>query len=394
MTGSMDGIRVVEATMMLAGPIAARILGDQGADVIKVEVPNGGDVVRVMGPARNSFSSIFANVNRNKRSVTLNLKNPKGLDWMMKLVATADVFIQNFRPGTVERIGLDEATLRAIKPDLIYVSISGFGETGHYADKKGYDPVIQALSGLASIQADGATGRPGMVRLVIPDKITGMTAAQAISSALFARERTGKGQHVRVSMLDSVIAFHWPEGMASHTWVGKGTEARKARIAQDLVFQTADGFITCGANSDVEWVNLCNVLERWDLLEDDRFKTPASRMQYAPERLVEMQKTLLDRTNTDWLDLLEAADVPCAPIVERDHLHEDIQVVENGILVESKHPVGGDMRQARPPEIMDGTPSELRRPAPSLGEHTDEVLTELGASSDDIEQLRAENTII
>ncbi len=394
MTGSMDGVRIVEATMMLAGPIAARILGDQGADVIKVEVPRGGDVVRIMGPSRSGFSSIFANINRNKRSIALDLKKSEGVEWMKKLVSTADVFIQNFRPGAAKRIGIDEESLRAVKPDLIYVSISGFGATGHYADKKGYDPVVQALSGLASIQADAGTGRPGMVRLVIPDKITGMTAAQAIGAALFSRERTGQGQHVRVSMLDSVIAFHWPEGMSGHTWVGQGTASRKARIAQDLVFKTADGFITCGANSDLEWKNLCGVLERPEFLEDERFKTPASRMQYAPERLELMQEALLARTSKVWLDLLEAADVPCAPVVEREVLHENEQVIENQILIESRHPVGGEMRQPRPPEIMDLTPSEIRRPAPGLGEHTDEILVELGADSAEIEKLRAEEIVV
>lgn len=393
MSGALENIRIVDATTMISGPLAARILGDQGADVIKVEAPGVGDGVRVMGPASHGFSSIFATVNRNKRSIILDLKSPDGLVWMKRLVATADVFIQNFRPGTADRLGIGEEMLRAVKPDLIYMSISGFGATGPYADKKVYDPVVQALSGLAAIQADRKSGRPAMMRLVIPDKVTGLTAAQAIAAALFARERSGEGQHIQLSMLDATIALHWPEGMAGHTWLGDGTETPEARFAQDLVFQTADGFITCGAVTDAEWISLCRALEKPEWTEDPRFGTPSDRMVHAPERLALMQEVLAEHTSVEWLDRLEAEDVPCAPVLDLESLTAHPQIRESGIVIEGQHPVGGPMRQPRPPERMVGTPSELRRPAPMLGEHTSEILTEIGADDAEIERLRARGVL-
>ena len=191
MAGPLGGIRVVDLSTMISGPLATMILGDQGADVIKVETPGKGDLVRYLGNTKRGFSATFATSNRNKRSVALDLKSEAGREVLFKLVASADVFVQNFRPGTVERMGIDEATLREHRPDLVYVSISGFGEKGPYAHKRVYDPLIQALSGLATIQGDRGMGRPRMMRLVVPDKVTAMTAAQAIAAALFARERSG-----------------------------------------------------------------------------------------------------------------------------------------------------------------------------------------------------------
>jgi len=392
MPGALDGIRVVDMTQMISGPVAARILADQGADVIKVEPPGTGDLVRVMG-SRDGISATFATSNRNKRSIVLDMKTSDGLAWMKKLVATADVFLQNYRPGAAERMGLGEDALRAARPDLVYVSISGFGETGPYAHKRVYDPVVQALSGLTAIQADRETGRPRMMRLIVPDKLTALTAAQAITAALFARERTGRGQHLRLAMLDATVAFHWPEAMAGHTWVGKGAHRKQARLAQDLVFQTADGFITCGAVSDSEWRGLCRALDKADWLADPRYQTPAGRMLHAPERLTATQEVLIRAPSAHWLDRLEAEDVPCAPVLDRDTLLEHPQVVENDIVHESEHPVGGPMRQARPPERFSVTPSAIRRPAPGLGEHTDEILEELGATAPERLRLREEGVL-
>jgi crotonobetainyl-CoA:carnitine CoA-transferase CaiB-like acyl-CoA transferase len=389
MPGALDGVRVIDMTQMISGPVAARILGDQGADVIKVEAPGVGDLVRVMG-SRDGFSATFATSNRNKRSIVLDMKKPEGLAWMKKLVASADVFLQNFRPGAVDRMGIGEDALRAVKPDLIYVSISGFGESGPYAHKRVYDPVVQALSGFATIQEDRDTGRPRMMRLIVPDKLTALTAAQAITAALFAKERTGKGQHLRLAMLDAAVAFQWPEGMASHTWLGQGAKRPQARLAQDLIFHTTDGFITCGAVSDAEWQGLCKALDQPQWLEDPRYKTPAGRMFNAGDRLAATQEVLAKRSNDEWLARLEAEDVPCAPVVTRQSLLEHPQVIENEIVVESEHPVGGPMRQARPPERFSETPSDIRREAPALGEHTDEILSELGADASQISALRAD----
>ncbi len=378
MAGALDGVRVVDATTMISGPIATRILGDQGADVIKIEAPGVGDLVRVMGARRDGLSATFVTSNRNKRSLVLDLKQPRGLEVLARLVATADVFVQNFRPGAAERMGIGEAALRRVKPDLIYTSISGFGETGPYAHKRVYDPVVQALSGLAAIQADRDTDRPRMVRLIVPDKLTAVTAAQAITAALFHRERTGEGQHIRLAMLDAMVAFAWPEGMAGHTFVGEGQQDRGARYAQDLIFKTKDGYLTAGAVSDAEWRGLCRAIGREEWLEDERFQTAAGRILHAGDRLTMTAEVFLERTTEEWLGRLEAEDVPSAPVLSRRDLLDHPQILANDLIVEGDHPVAGRMRQARPPERFDRSPSELRRDAPALGEHGDEILRELG----------------
>jgi crotonobetainyl-CoA:carnitine CoA-transferase CaiB-like acyl-CoA transferase len=393
MAGPLDGVRVVDVTTMISGPIATRILGDQGADVVKVEAPGVGDLVRVMGASRDGLSATFATANRNKRSVVIDLKQAEGVRLLRQLVAGADVFIQNFRPGAIERMGLGEEVLRAERPDLIYVSISGFGESGPYARKRVYDPVVQALSGLAAIQADRESGRPRMMRLIVPDKLTALTAAQAISAALFARERNGRGQHLRLSMLDATVAFLWPEGMASHTFRGSGAKGLRTRLAQDLVFETRDGYITAGAVSDAEWHGLCRAVERTEWLEDERFQTPRGRIRYAGERLTMLAEVLCEGSSAHWLARLEAEDVPCAPVLDRDALLAHPQILANDLIAESEHPVGGPMRQPRPPERFDETPSSLRQAAPTLGEHTDEVLAELGLAAARIHELRAAGVV-
>ncbi|MFP6663466.1 MAG: CoA transferase [Deltaproteobacteria bacterium] len=376
--GALDGIRIVDLTTMISGPMATRILGDQGADVIKVEQPDTGDLVRHVGATSAGVSATFATANRNKRSVVADLKTDAGREFVRRLVATADVFVQNFRPGAIERLSLGEDELREIRPDLIYVSISGFGETGPYSHKRVYDPVVQALSGLAAIQADRDTGRPRMMRLVVPDKVTALTAAQAITAALFARERHGIGQHLRLSMLDATIAFHWTEGMAGHTWLSTRTKRRHSRLAQDLVFETADGYITAGAMSDAEWQGLCRAVEKPEWLTDERFATPGGRVAHAGERLTMLQEVLRAQSSVFWLDRFEAEDVPCAPVLDREALLTHPQIEANGIIVEGEHPKGGAMRQPRPAERFSETPSSITRPAPELGEHTRELLDELG----------------
>jgi crotonobetainyl-CoA:carnitine CoA-transferase CaiB-like acyl-CoA transferase len=233
--------------------------------------------------------------------------------------ATADVFVQNFRPGTVDRLGIGEPVMREVKPNLIYVSISGVGETGPYSGKRFYDPVIQALSGLASIQRDRATGRPQMVRTVVPDKLTGVTAAQAITAALLARERTGEGQHVRLAMLDAMVSFLWPEGMMDHTFIGDDAKKRPRRGAplRDLVFETTDGFITVATVSDAEWAGFARATGHPELIEDPRFKTGTGRVVNWDERLELMADVLGKGTSADWISRLDSEQVPCAPILAR-----------------------------------------------------------------------------
>ena len=386
MSGPLAGYRIIDATQMISGPMATMVLADQGADVIKLEPPGIGDLTRALGGPRG-MSPTFTVVNRNKRSVVLNLKEQQGLAILKRLIATADLFVQNFRPGVAEQMGIGEAALRQIKPNLVYVSISGFGESGPYVRKRVYDPVIQALSGLASIQADPVTGRPHMMRLIVPDKVTALTAAQAMTAALLARERTGEGQHVRLAMLDAVVSFLWPEGMASHTFISTKDVVTRPQV-RDLVFETVDGYITVGVVSDAEWMGLTKALEHPEWLADVRFKTPAGRVKYADARLEMTAEVLTTRTSAEWLARLDAEQVPCAPILRREDLFTDPQIAANNLIVESEHPLVGRMRQPRPAPRFEKTPAEIRSPAPRLGEHTETVLAELGITEEERTSLR------
>lgn len=394
MSGPLTGYRVIDVTQMLSGPMATMMLGDQGADVVKIEPPDIGDLTRALGGKARPISPFFSTLNRNKRSVVLNLKDPAGVALLKRLVAEADVFVQNFRPGTAERLGFGEDVLRQVKEDLIYVSISGFGEKGPYVHKRVYDPVIQALSGLTDIQADPETGRPRMMRLIIPDKVTALTAAQAITAALLARERTGQGQHVRLAMLDAVVSFLWHEGMTQYTFMGADIGVARPPDTRDLIFETADGYITAAAVSDKEWQGMTRALERPEWLEDPRFSTPASRVKYADVRLEMTAEVLKERTSAEWLERLDAEQVPSAPVNRKPDVLTDPQVHANDLIVESDHPHAGHMRQARPAARFEGTPTELlRKPAPLLGEQTDAVLTELGLSAARLAELREAGTI-
>jgi crotonobetainyl-CoA:carnitine CoA-transferase CaiB-like acyl-CoA transferase len=395
MPGALDGYRIVDLSQMISGPIATMILADQGADVIKVEPPGSGDLVRGIGAAKSGIAPTFATANRSKRSIVVDLKHENGLGVVQRLLKGADVFVQNFRPGRAEGLGLGEEAMRAIQPDIVYVSISGFGETGPYAHKRVYDPVVQALSGLASIQGDRETGRPRMVRTIVPDKLTAMTAAQAITAALLSRERTGEGQHVRLAMLDAMVSFLWPEAMARYTFVRDDEGERPAAVPQvrDLVFETADGYITAGTVANREWEAFARAVGHPEWLDDDRFKTAAGRIAHWDERLELMQQALQKKTAREWIEILDKADVPCGPINGRRDLLTDPQIAANGLIVESEHPAVGRLRQTRPAARFDRTPAEIRRPAPTLGEHTDEILAETGLSAAEIESLRASGTV-
>ena len=391
--GPLVGFRVLDATQMISGPMATMVLADQGSDVIKVEPPGRGDLTRALGGGKRGMAPIFATTNRNKRSIALDLKKPAGLAVFDRLVARADLFVENFRPGRAERLGIGPARLCALNPRLVYVSISGFGETGPYAERRVYDPVIQALSGLASIQADRPSGRPRMIRLIVPDKVTALTAAQAMTAALLARERSGRGQHVRLSMLDAVVSFLWPEAMARHTFIGDDVGVVRPPDVRDLVFETRDGFVTIGTVSDAEWEGLARALGHEEWLEDERFRTPAGRVKYADARLELTAEAVRDYPRADLLRLLADAEVPSAPILTRDELLEDPQIAANELIVEDEHPSAGRMRQPRPAARFAETPSSLRTGAPTLGQHSDEVLDEAGVGADEIRRLR-ENRIL
>ena len=389
MPGPLHGYRIVDLTSMISGPYATMILADQGADVIKVENPDGGDHTRAANNRRNDFSASFLNNNRNKRSLALDLKLPEAKAALLKLCATADVFVQNFRPGVADRMGLGEDAVRAVKPDIVYVSISGFGEAGPFAGKPVYDPLVQSMSGLATIQAGSDAERPRLVRTIVPDKLTAVSAAQAITAALLSRERTGQGQHIRLSMLDAVIAFLWASDMGSQTFVGGEFPQQEAASFIDLIYETATDHISAAVQSNKEWVALTRALEKPEWLDDPRFKTPALRQRNINDRLSMTQDVLRTRPAAEWLARLTAEGVPCAPVLTRSAMIQHPQIQANGIVVETDHPVAGRLRQARPAARFSVTPATIRDGGPGLGQHNAEILAELGYNDAAIDALQA-----
>jgi crotonobetainyl-CoA:carnitine CoA-transferase CaiB-like acyl-CoA transferase len=377
---------------MVSGPVATMMLADQGADVIKIESP-GGDIMRRTGTRHRGMSASFLSCNRSKRSLCVDIKTEAGLDIVRKLAATADVLVQNFRPGAIERMGLGEDVVRALKPDIVFVSISGFGEDGPYAHQRVYDGVIQALSGLAEIQADRETGRPRMVRTIIPDKTTALTAAQAITAALFARERTGQGQHVRLAMLDTMVAFLWPEASSSLSFVGNERDPGGTQQASDLVFATRDGYITAGAVTDSEWAGLCRALDREELISDPRFQTAGARVDNVVERREIMNTEIAKWPSAEILDRLDRETVPAAPILGRVEVIDNEQVKRNRIIEEHDDPSLGRVRQPRPAARFEATPAAVRSMAPRLGADNDAILTDLGYGRSEIDRLAAESVI-
>src|SRR5215212_5316369 len=388
MPGPLHGYRILDLTSNVSGPLATMILGDQGAEIIKVEAPEG-DHTRAGANRRGGFSANFLNNNRNKRSIVLNLKHRGALDALKRLVTTADVFVQNFRPGVAERIGVGEDAIRAVKPDIVYVSISGFGEKGPYAQKPVYDPVIQGFSGLATVQAGSDKARPRLLRTILPDKLTAITASQAITAALLARERTGEGQHVRLSMLEAVVAFLWSSDMSGQTFVGDEPTEQEAASSIDLIYETSDGYITAAVVTDKQWQGLTRALDKPEWLEDERFKTPALRSQNIDARLQMTQDVLIGRPSAEWLDKLTTADVPCGPVLTRNEMirHPHVQALE--LTEEYEHPKAGRLRQSRAAARFSKTPPSIRHGAPALGEHTAAVLAEIGYSEANIAGLRA-----
>ena len=395
MPGPLAGIRVLDLTSVVSGPLATMFLADQGAEVIKIE-PLGGDITRRSRQsisASGEFSALFVSSNRGKRSLALDLKRPEAAKIMRKLIASSDVLVQNFRPGTMERLGFGEPALRDLNPRLIYVSISGVGESGPYAKKRVYDPIIQGLSGFADLQAEPRTRRPQMIRTIVADKTTAIFAAQAITAALFARERTGEGQHIRLAMLDTMIAYLWPEAMTQYTVVGREATTADPTARPDLIFETADGYITVGTISDSEWQGFCAASGRPGLAEDPRFNTPGGRAVNATERILLMAEIIKKRPTAEWLQRLDANDVPSAPVLRRNEVIANEQVLARELIVELDYPDIGLVRQPKPAARFDRTPARIQGPAPRIGEHSATILAELGFEAAEIERLATEKIV-
>jgi crotonobetainyl-CoA:carnitine CoA-transferase CaiB-like acyl-CoA transferase len=388
MAGPLEGVRVVDLTAVISGPICTQLLADQGADVIKVEPPGFGDLMRIAGTSRGGMSAVFVNVNRSKRSVVLNLRDPRGIELVKRLVRDADVFAQNFRPGAVERMGLGYDALREVRPDLIYLSITGFGTDGPYARKRVYDPLIQGISGMASVQRRPDSGEPDLVRNIVCDKVTGLTAAQAITAALFARERGRGGQHLRLAMLDAAVAFLWPDGMINETFLGEDVQVAPTLSDFYRVTPTADGFMTWFTLSDAEFQAMCRALDRPEWAEDPRFATLAARIENLIEAVDLLEEVFATWKTADLLAALEAEDVPCAPINAVGSVAQDPQVLHNALLCELDHPHAGRLRQPPPAVQFEATAAAISHPAPLLGEHSDEILREAGVSDTELAELR------
>lgn len=395
MSGPLSGVRVLDLTGVVSGPFATMFLADQGADVLKIE-PIGGDITRrsrAIIDKAGEFSALFISSNRGKRSLSIDMKSDIGREVLAKLVAQSDVLVQNFRPGAMERLGLGAEELRKKHPRLIYVSISGVGDSGPYVKKRVYDPIIQGLSGFADIQSQPVTNRPQMIRTIVADKTTAVFTAQAVSSALYAREKTGKGDHIQVAMLDTMISYLWPEGMMQYTVVGAEVAAGDPNDRPDLVFKTLDGYMTCGTISDSEWQGFCKASGDPELAKDERFATPTKRNQNATARINKMQEYIGQRTTAEWLERLDAADVPCAPILRRGEIIQNEQVVARGLIEEFEQPTVGRVRQPKPAARFEINEAVIGGPAPRVGEHSHAVLRDLGYADAAIDSMVAAKAV-
>jgi crotonobetainyl-CoA:carnitine CoA-transferase CaiB-like acyl-CoA transferase len=391
----LEGVRVLDVTQVMAGPFCCLLLADMGADVLKVEKTDGGDDSRRMAPPFiEGESAAFLAMNRNKRSLALDLKKPQGRDLFRRLAARADVVVENFRPGTLEALGLGAQTLRAGHPELIYCSISGFGQTGPYRERGGFDLVAQGMSGLMSV-----TGHPNQppvkVGVPITDLNAGMYAAYGILSAYVHRLRTGRGQCVDTSLFEAGIAYTvWESAMYFATGASPVPLGSAHRLcAPYQAFRTADGYLTLGAANQATWERLCAALGRDDLLKDPRFRDNPSRTVRAGELAAELDREFAGRPTAQWLARLDAAGVPAGPIYDMAGVYADPQVRAREMVVEADHPAAGRVRHIGIPVKLSETPGSIRRAAPRLGEHTDEILRDLGLSPEEVSTLRRSGVV-
>ncbi len=377
MAMALSHLKVLDLTSNLSGPYCAMILADQGADVIKIERPNVGDDMRLTPPFINGESAPFMSANRNKRSVILDLKTEEGLADFKRLVADADILIENFKPGTADRMGIGYNAMRTLNPRLIYCSISGFGQTGPYASRGGFDLISQAMTGLAAICGD-EDGPPHRLPIPVTDICAGMNGAIGILTALAAREKSGRGQQVDVSLFETGIALGFYEG-ASFFATGETPERlgqRHRGSAPYQIFATSDGHVAIGGAAQRFWSLTCKVIDREDLGNDPRFVQKADRVKNNKVLVEIMEQELLKKTTQEWFELLDAEGIPAGPVMNHEQMFSDPQTLARDMIAEVDHPTAGNTRLVGVPIKLSDTPGSIRRPAPRHGEHTEEVLNE------------------
>ena len=374
----LDGVRIIDFTRILAGPFGAMFLGDMGAEVIKVEEPGKGDDTRGWPPFAGGEATYFLSVNRSKKSLTLNMKAPEGLAILRKLISKSDVVLENFRPGTMDRLGVGYEALRALNPRLIYCAISGFGESGPEASRPGYDLIVQGESGVMDITGF-PDGPPVKVGNSIADLVAGMSAAQGITLALLARERTGRGQKVEVGMLDVMAALLTYQ--AGLYWNGGGRPGRRGNqhpsIVPYEVFRAADAYLTLGVANNSLWDKACRALGREDLVRDPRFDTEAKRVGNRDVLVPLLNDVLSARPAEEWLTRFDQAGVPAGKIKTVAEVCESPHLKARGMVVKLPHPKAGSITVMGVPVRLHETPGAATAPPPLLGEHTEEILTRL-----------------
>lgn len=386
--GPLTGYRVLELTTTVSGPMTGMTLADQGAEVIKIEPPMIGDTARFLGPSRGGFAALWLALNRNKRSIALDLKDEEQHAIFLKLVESADVLLENYRPGVLDRLGLGYEALSAIRPELVYATITGYGD-GPYHNRRVYDPLIQATSGTAWAQGDG--GDPTNVRTIIFDKVTALTTAQGITAALLERERTGTGQHLPITMLESALSYQWADVMWSQTLVGDDVAEAPGELADWFpVFRAKDGFVSMTFVADPT-VELFSIWRGAELHTDPRFATFAARYANRREFVAEINRLLADVEIDECCEMLDAMGIPVARVNSLDEVRADPQVEHLGAVIETEHPDAGPMRLARPPVPFGGVRETAatfpRNPAPRLGQDSAELLGALDVAPETIAAL-------
>jgi crotonobetainyl-CoA:carnitine CoA-transferase CaiB-like acyl-CoA transferase len=394
MTLALEGVRVLEITQVMSGPFCGLLLGDLGADVIKVEKPGGDDSRRMAPPTINGESAAFMAINRNKRGLGLNLKAEESREIFRKLAARSEVLIENFRPGTMDDLGLGYEALAALNPSLIYCSISGFGQTGPYRERGGFDLVAQAMSGLMSITGH-ADQPPVKVGVPITDLNAGIYACYAILAAYIHRLKTGQGQRIDTSLLEAGLAYtFWESSIYFATGANPPPMGSAHRLSAPYqAVRAADGYLTLGAANQRTWEQLCAVIERQDLLADPRFATNADRTQHQRELAEILEAVFTTKSVAEWLAVLEQAGVPAGPVYSIEQVYRDPQVQAREMVVDVEHPTAGPTRAIGLPVKLSATPGRIRRPAPTLGQHTDEILRELGLDAEAILALRERKAV-